>query len=66
MVEPCENCGCGLVGGAEETKTETIPVDMDFEKAVRDYVLDQLGLDQEDTFLQKVEICPGTVEVTYE
>jgi hypothetical protein len=46
-----------------ETETVEIEPELQFEKQVRDYVLRKLGKTDDETFIQKVEICPNQVEV---
>ena len=65
MVEPCDNCSCGLDDEEQVTETVEIPCQLQFSRIVREYVLDQADLEDGPTFIQKVEICPDGVTVHY-
>jgi hypothetical protein len=65
VAEPCEDCSCGLAAEDKSTQTTEIPAELQFQSIVRDYVLDQLDMDDEDTFIEQVTICPQKVDVTY-
>jgi hypothetical protein len=63
--EPCDTCECSLSEPDSETKTVELPSDMDFQRDVRDYVLEKGKLDDESVFIDRVTICPSSVEVEY-
>ena len=65
MTETCSDCSCGLSDPKTTVETETIPSDLDFQREVRDYVLEDLDLNDEDTFIEQVVVCPEEVEVSY-
>jgi hypothetical protein len=63
--EVCDTCECSLSEPDSEIKTVEIPADMDFQREVRDYVLDKAKLDDESVFIDRVTVCPESVEVEY-
>ena len=66
MPETCDSCSCGISDAENESQTDEIPAYMPFQKAVRSYALNHLDFeDEDDIFIDKVEICPEKVEVTY-
>jgi len=66
MAETCEDCSCGLSDDDIEVQEDEIPLQMQFGVEVRDYVLSHLDVeDSEDTFIERVTVCPKTVKVEY-
>lgn len=60
-MEPCENCTCQLAEIDFDGSEIELPRNMDLERDVRDYILNHADLDDEDTFIWKVEIFPEGV-----
>ena len=65
MTDGCSECSCALSDPEMEVETEELPSELQFQKEVRDYVLDKLDLNDEDTFIEEVVVCPERTEVSY-
>ena len=65
MVEPCDNCTCGLADGDRELKETEFPLQLQFASVVRSHILGQTGIDPDTAFIKSVEICPEKVVVQY-
>jgi hypothetical protein len=65
MADACDSCECGLSNDDLDTETEVFEPEMDFEKEIRDTVIDELGLDDEMTFISQVTVCPRETRVEY-
>ncbi len=65
MAEACDFCSCGLSEPDVDSETVEIASQLQFQEVVREYVLDQLDLDDDSTFIEEVKVCPERVEVTY-
>jgi hypothetical protein len=65
MADTCDSCECSLSNDDLDTETEVFESEMDFEKEIRDTVIDELGLDDEMTFISQVTVCPQETRVEY-
>lgn len=65
MADTCDSCECSLSNDDLDTETEVFEPEMDFEKEIRDTVIDELDLDDEMTFISQVTVCPRETRVEY-
>lgn len=63
--EPCDDCGCGLADGNVTTEEVDVEVGLDFSVMIRRFLEQNTKLDEE-TIIQKVEICPERVTALIE